>query len=140
MTYLFPGRAIGGSRPSRFLKHVVMGAWHSASPRARLEDPDGRVALVRGLIDQLPDVRREYVHQVVASITGNSRSLNLSRWARSLARSADRMGLLLCGDLPAAIRFAQDASGPEGSAELVDFAISSAHLGLRSSMGLSIDV
>lgn len=140
MTYLFPGRAIGGSRPSRFLKHLVLAAWYSASPGARIDDPDGSIASLRVLIDQLPDVRRRYIHELVGRLTRRSRALNLSRWARSLARSADRMGLLLCGDLPAAIRFAQDSSGPRGAAELIDFAISSAHLGLRSTLGLSIDV
>ncbi|HUH02529.1 MAG TPA: hypothetical protein VML75_11060, partial [Kofleriaceae bacterium] len=140
MTYLFPGRAIGGSRPSRFLKHLVLAAWHSATPDAAIEDPDGSVAALRDRIDQLPYIRRQHVHAIVARFSGRSRALNLSRWARSLARSADRMGLLLCGDLPAAIRFAHDSSGTQGSADLIDFAISGAHLALRSTMGLSIDV
>ena len=53
---------------------------------------------------------------------------------------ADRVGLLLCGDLPAAVRFAADGGVGDAADELIDFAISATHLSLRSQLGLSIDV
>ncbi len=139
MTYLLPGRALGGSRPSRFLKHAVLAAWQLATPAAS-GPVDPELAQLQARLTTLPPARQEAVRRIIASITGRTRSLNLSRWVRGLARTADRTGLLLCGDLPAAVRFAADSSGSTEGGELIDFAISSAHLALREQLGLSIDV
>lgn len=140
MTYLYPGRALGGSRPSRFLKAAVLAAWKMATPDAAIDDPTGQLARIEARLAALPPEHRNHICATVADITARHRALNLSRWSRGLARSADRVGLLLCGDLPAAIRFAADVSGSAGAADLVDFAIGSAHLALRARLGLSIDV
>ncbi len=139
MTYLLPGRALGGSRPSRFLKTAVLAAWQLATPSAPVDD-DPVLAHLYARLTALPAETQEGVRRIIAGITGRTRSLNLSGWARGLARTADRTGLLLCGDLPAAVRFAADTSGATEGGELIDFAISSAHLALREQLGLSIDV
>ncbi len=140
MTYLAPGRALGGSRPSRFLKRTLLAAFSIASPHAPVADPDGTIAEIQRHITLLPAPVQQQVHALVTHISQRSRSLNLSSWARALARTADRIGLLLCGDLPAAVRFALDSGSDNAGEHLVDFAISSAHLGLRNQLGLSIDV
>ena len=140
MTYLSPSRALGGSRPSRFLKQSILAAFSLAAPEANVDDSDGTIAEIRGYISELDEATREAIHWHVSNITQNSQSLNLSKWARALARTADRTGLVLCGDLPAAVRFAIDSGSEAVQVELVDFAVSSAHLSLRSQLGLSIDV
>ena len=61
--------------------------------------------------------------------------LNLSLWARSLSRTADRAGMLLCGDVPAAFAGAKEMG--ELDKDLVEFAYSAAHVNLRSQLGLS---
>ena len=139
MTYLLPGRALGGSRPSRFLKTAVLAAWQLATPTAPMND-DPELAQLHARLTTLPPDRQEGVRRIIAGITGRTRTLNLSRWARGLARTADRTGLLLCGDLPAAVRFAADTSGSTEGEALIDFAISSAHMALREQLGLAIDV
>ncbi|HVV87957.1 MAG TPA: hypothetical protein VHE35_33180, partial [Kofleriaceae bacterium] len=58
---------------------------------------------------------------------------NLSRWAQALGRTADRFGLLVCGDIPTALRLAGDRSGDGG---LHDFARSPTFLALRAALGL----
>jgi len=140
MTYLWPGRAIGGSRPSRFLRSAVLAAWLAVDPTATVDDPDGSLAELRTAIRQLgPGVLRD-LQGLVGTIVRHSRTLNLSRWARGLARTADRVGLLVCGDLPAAVRFAADSGVSDAADELIDFAIGAPHLSLRARLGLSIDV
>ena len=71
-------------------------------------------------------------------LVGRASHLNLSRWGRALSRTADRIGLLVCGDLPAARRYASDGGATDD--DLVEFALSPEHLRLRSELGLSIDV
>ncbi len=140
MTYLWPGRAIGGSRPARFLRSALLAAWAASDPSASVEDPDGTVAELRAAIRKLHASTLREVGALVGQIVRHERTLNLSRWARALARTADRVGLLLCGDLPAAVRFAADGGVGDAADELIDFAISATHLSLRSQLGLSIDV
>lgn len=140
MTYLWPGRSIGGSCPSRLLKAATLAVFSGAVPGSSLADPEGSIALMRTTLAQLDPTALDHAKRVVLQITSRSRSLNLSQWVRALARTADRVGLLLCGDLPAAARFAQDNGGLAATEGLVDFSISSAHLTLRQQMGLSIDV
>jgi len=61
--------------------------------------------------------------------------LNLSLWARSLSRTADRAGMLLCGDVPAAFSGAKEMGDLDK--DLVEFAYSSAHVTLRRQLGMS---
>ena len=62
-------------------------------------------------------------------------ALNLSLWAKALSRTADRAGLLLCGDVPAAFAGAKEMCDLDK--DLVGFAFSSAHVMLRDKLGLS---
>ena len=140
MTYLWPGRAVGGSRPARFLKRVVLAIFADAAPKAAeqilADDPDAaRAHEALGLLDE---EARNQARAVVLRLVSRAPQFNLSRWARGLNRTADRAGLLACGDLPAAVRYAAD-SGAQGD-DLIEFAISPAFLSLRTELGLSIDV
>jgi hypothetical protein len=54
MSYLSPGRVIGGSRPARFLRSAVLAAWSASDPSAAIEDPDGTVAELRAAVRELP--------------------------------------------------------------------------------------
>ncbi len=61
-------------------------------------------------------------------------ALHRLRKALWLGRTADRFGLLVCGDLPVALSLAGNADG-----SLVEFARSSAFATLRAELGLTID-
>ena len=61
--------------------------------------------------------------------------LNLSLWARALSRTADRTGMLLCGDVPAAFAGAKEMGDLDR--DLVEFAYSAAHVALRRQLGMS---
>jgi len=140
MTYLVAGRSLGGAQPARILKQAILAAFSAANPSAPIDDPEGLIGEFREAMEYLPDEAQRTVHTLVTSLTEASQSLNLSRWSKALARTADRVGLLLCGDLPAAVRFASDSAGEETHLDLVDFGVSSQHLQLRTALGLSIDV
>ncbi len=138
MTFLWPGRALGSSRPGRFLKRAVLAAFASGNPGSDVPDPDGSVGQLREAIETLDPAALSRVHELVRQLTSDNSSLNLSAWSRALARTAERVGLLLCGDVPAAVRFCRDDSGSRD--ELMDFAVSAEHMWLRQHIGVSIDV
>ena len=65
------------------------------------------------------------------------RSMDISKWARSLNRSGTRIGLLLSADL---LRVGRAVDSDEGAAALDDiiaFALSPEHLELRDDLGVS---
>jgi len=140
MTYLRSGRAVGGSRPARVLKASMLGALTGAVPSASVQDPTGLIAQVRAAVDELEPQPRQRVHELASKTARQSATINLSRWQRALARTADRAGLLFCGDIPSAVRFVQDSSGPDSARELIEFALGTDHAYLRATMGLSVDV
>lgn len=140
MTYVPLARAVAGSRPSRVLKQFLLAAFADAHPGAPVPDPDGAIAAVRGHLEALAGEARDELRGRVARITGQSSSLNLSAWTRALGSTADRAGLTLGGDLPAAVRFARDTTTGTAIEELIDYAVGPEHLELRAALGVSIDV
>lgn len=134
MTYLWPGRAVGASRPGRVLRAIVMAIFREASGSAvGLEDPLSGKAAECLLV--LPDAARIAARAAALRLLSRGGGLNLSLWARSLSRTADRAGMLLCGDVPAAFTGAAEAG--ELDRDLQEFAYSAAHVNLRAQLGLS---
>jgi CheY-like chemotaxis protein len=140
MTYLLPGRALAASRPARLLRAAVLAVFARLEAGAAGGDALGQIAQVQASLDLVAPEALAQAQQLVARITTKSQSLNLSRWVRALGRTANRAGLLLCGDLPAAVRFARDSGTTEGIDDLIDFAVSDSFATLRVQTGLSIDV
>ncbi|MCG8417226.1 MAG: response regulator [Proteobacteria bacterium] len=140
MTYLLPGRTFAGSRPARLLKAAVLAIFRSLHPGAPVDDPDGYINSVEPHLRALDSAALSRAQTLVEQLTQRSHALNLSQWARALGRTADRAGLLLCGDLPAAVRFARDSSNTEAIDDLIDFAVGSNCWQLRDELGLSIAV
>ena len=134
MTYLWPGRAVGASRPGRVLRAVVMAIFREASgSTVGLEDPLAAKAAESLLV--LGEAARIQARAAALRLLSRGGGLNLSLWARSLSRTADRAGMLLCGDVPAAFTGASEAG--ELDRDLQEFAYSAAHVNLRSQLGLS---
>jgi len=134
MTFLWPGRAIGASRPGRVLRAIVLAVFREASGSAiGIEDPLASSAA--DVVAMLPAVNRVQARAAALRLLSRGDGLNLSLWARSLSRTADRAALLLCGDIPAAFIGAK-AIG-ELDRDLVEFAYSAAHVKLRAQLGLS---
>ncbi|HET9622180.1 MAG TPA: tetratricopeptide repeat protein [Kofleriaceae bacterium] len=134
MTFLWPGRAVGASRPGRVLRAVVLAVFREASGSAiGLEDPLASAA--SDVAATLPAANRVQARAAALRLLSRGDGLNLSMWARSLSRTADRAGLLLCGDVPAAFAGARELGDLDR--DLVEFAYSAAHVRLRAALRLS---
>lgn len=135
MTFLWPGRAVGASRPGRILKAVVLAiVREAAGTDLGLDDPMAAQAdaAIRALSPDSHAQARAFALRLLSRTGGG---LNLSLWARSLSRTADRAGMLLCSDVPAAFAGAKEMGDLDK--DLVEFSYSAAHVNLRSQLGLS---
>lgn len=134
MTFLWPGRAVGASRQGRVLRAVVMAVFREASGTAvGSDDPYAEEAA--DAVAKLPSTARVNARAAALRLLSRGGGLNLSLWARSLSRTADRAGMLLCGDIPAAFAGAREVG--ELDRDLIDFAFSAAHVQLRAQLALS---
>ena len=139
MSYLRAGRTLAGSHPARFLKQILLAAF-SATHHGPSEDLESTVADLRDAIGGLPPDDLGEVGRLLEYLRSENRTINLSRWTRAMARTADRVGFVLSGDLPAAARFARESGDSDALTDLIDFAISPSCSKLRTQMGLSVDV
>lgn len=126
-TYLWPGRAAGASRPARVLRALIMSLFREASSAE-----DSGEEPVRAALAALDQHVRDQARGLVSRLLARSPDHNLSRWAQALGRTADRFGLLVCGDVPVALRLAQGRDG-----DLLAFAGSPEFLKLRAALGLA---
>lgn len=134
MTFLWPGRAVGASRPGRVLRAVVMAVFREASGSSiGADDPLAGVA--SEAVAKLLPTARVQARAAALRLLSRGGGLNLSLWARSLSRTADRAGMLLCGDVPAAFAGAKEVGDLDR--DLIEFAFSSAHVQLRKQLGLT---
>ncbi|MFT3696113.1 MAG: hypothetical protein QM831_23445 [Kofleriaceae bacterium] len=135
LTFLWPGRAVGASRPGRVLRAIVMAiVREAAGTDVGANDPFAREA--EAAVSALaPDARAQARASALRLLSKSGGGLNLSLWAKSLARTADRAGMLLCGDIPVALAGAREVG--ELDRDLLDFAYSAAHVTLRQQLGLT---
>ena len=133
MTFLWPGRAVGGSRPGRVLRAVVMAVFREASGTT-VGNEDPLAARASEAVARLPAQARIHARAAALRLLSRGGGLNLSLWARALSRTADRAGMLLCGDIPAAFAGAKEVG--ELDRDFLEFAFSAAHVQLRNQLGL----
>lgn len=133
-TLLWPGRAVGSSRPARVLKAAVLAAFRDSS-NSTVGSDDPLAPAAAAAFAGLERDRRRAARGAVLRLVAREPALNLSKWARALARTADRAGLLLAGDVPIALVGAR-AAGADGD-DLIAFATSDAHRALRAALGLA---
>jgi tetratricopeptide (TPR) repeat protein len=134
MTFLWPGRAVGASRPARVLRALVLAVFREASD-STIGSEEPLAMRAAEAIGTLPDAMRTQARAAALRLLSRGGGLNLSVWARSLTRTADRAGMLLSGDIPAAFAGAKEVG--ELERDLVEFAYSAAHVNLRSLLGLT---
>jgi hypothetical protein len=135
LTFLWPGRAVGASRPGRVLRSIVLAiVRQAAGTELGIDDPLAARA-DKAIATLSPATQAQARAAALRLLSRTGGGLNLSKWAKSLSRTADRAGLLLCGDIPAAFAGARDVG--ELDKDLVEFAYSSAHVTLRRMLSLS---
>ena len=134
MTFLWPGRAVGASRPGRELRAIMLAVFREASG-SEIGTEDALASSAADVVAMLPAASRVQARGAALRLLSRGDGLNLSTWARALSRTADRAGLLLCGDVPAAFAGAREIG--ELDRDLIEFAYSAAHVKLRTQLGLS---
>jgi tetratricopeptide (TPR) repeat protein len=129
------GRATGGSRSGTVLRAVVLAIVREATLSA-IGAHDALAGEADAALDALSLPDRGDARAAALRLVARGAGINLSVWSRSLQHTADRAGLLLCGDIPTALAVARECGWLEP--DLVEFAFSAEHVGLRASLGLSI--
>ena len=141
LSYLRPGRALTGALPTSELKDYLGAALTLVQPGLRFDDADGRIAELRKTLSSRSSHLAKSLRPGVEALLGARRErIHLGRYVTSLARTADRVGLLLCNDLPTAARVVCDECAPGAEDDLIDFALGDAYLTARAQLGLAIAV
>jgi hypothetical protein len=139
-SYLWPGRAVGASRPARVMRALFLALFKETVGEPLDDDAEitgdrGGDDPARAALASLDRATRDQARALAQRLLARSQEHNLSRWAQSLGRTADRFGLLVCGDVPVAVRL---AASPTADGDLLDFARSDAFLRLRAALGLTV--
>ncbi|HET9990902.1 MAG TPA: DUF4388 domain-containing protein [Kofleriaceae bacterium] len=135
LTFLWPGRAVGASRPGCVLRAVVLAIVREAAATDVGHD-DPLAAKAEAAVAALsPELRGQARSSALRLLSKSGGGLNLSLWAKSLSRTADRAGMLLCGDIPTAFAGAREVG--ELDRDMLEFAYSAAHVTLRHQLGLT---
>jgi CheY-like chemotaxis protein/tetratricopeptide (TPR) repeat protein len=140
LPYFWAGRAFGLALSSKQLRAVLMGAMKLVAPRLAVEDPEGTIGRIHQRLQQAPETLRTQLTEVISGLTRERSSLNITRWMRGLARSADRLALVVTGDLPTLLSHHPAASKAEVLGPLREYAVSEAHQELREQLATSIAV
>jgi hypothetical protein len=123
------------------LTAIVHAALKLCHPAAKLPNQSSFDPYLQLFKKALPPQALEPLSSLVPWLNENWRSLDIESWRLGAERTADRAGLLLCGDLGAAIRVIHATRGmAAGKAvlDLVRWSVSESHLGLRELLGVAV--
>ncbi|MBK9073142.1 MAG: response regulator [Myxococcales bacterium] len=137
LSYRSPARHVGGSRSGRVLREALIAALLIGEPSlidALGVTPQRAQVLATAMGVLAPALQRDAGNLATRLIAQNE-TLNMSAWSKSLSHTANRIGVIACGDLHVAKAVVPAAELPD----LLQFWLSPEHLALRAELGLSID-
>src|SRR5262249_5649344 len=103
-------------------------------------DLEPEIRTLRQRFSTLPMLATELA-PIIDRLSSRGAALNLSRWVRGIARTAERVGLVVCGDLPLAVKArAEDGASPSVVNDLIDFSLSDELAMVRQALGLTVAV
>jgi tetratricopeptide (TPR) repeat protein len=120
---------------------IVHAAFKLCQPSAPVPNPGLYQPYLTLFQKMLPPQALEPLASLVPWLIENWRELDVGAWRAAAERTADRAGLLLSGDLGAAVRVMHATRGMAASPsvlELVRWSISEGHLGVRELLGMAI--
>jgi hypothetical protein len=124
------------------LEDLFLAALLLGSPTLPIaEHLKNRVAPIsKGLAPMLDAAQLDALRADFKNFVAEGGRTNLMRWSTSVDKTACRAGLLLCGDLPAAVALLAEEEGAKGplAADLLGFAVSERHAALRAHLGLKL--
>jgi tetratricopeptide (TPR) repeat protein len=137
--HLVLSRHVVGSKQE--LTAVVHAAFKLCQPSVALPNANAYEPYLHLFKKALPPQALEPLSSLVPWLIENWRTLDLDAWRLGAERTADRAGLLLCGDLGAAVRVIHATRGAGAGLavlDLVRWSVSEGHLGLRELLGLAL--
>jgi tetratricopeptide (TPR) repeat protein len=123
------------------LTGIVHAAFKLCQPNTPLPNPGVYEPYLQLFKKALPPQALEPLSSLVPWLDEHWRTLDLESWRRGAERTADRAGLLLCGDLGAAVRVIHATRGPAAAEAVIDlcrWSVSEGHLGLRELLGVAV--
>ena len=152
VAWLSPWALLAAALDTVEIRRLLEGLVASFLSPRDLEKPSVELerygAELRGeLFDGLPSAEREQLTSTLTPalrdwVVGRQR-VGMSEWKAGVGYTGDRIGFLLCGDLPSAVRVVRAAGGSTTAArlsikELVLFSISPVYLQLRREFALAM--
>ncbi len=124
-----PGRLAGSSRSGGELRPYFLAAMATVRGSLRPESPDDEQAWAT--VAALEPTARARIAEACQRIMRGQAVVNLSTWTKSLARTANRLALVICGDLLGWGRAVAKEQGQAALEDLLAFALTLDYLDLR---------
>lgn len=132
---LAPGRREVFVRRATDLKVAFLGALTACRPGTKVPDADGQIARFRDLL-LAHESRVARLQVLLERLFGAGGKFNLSEWMRGVQRTSARVGLLVGGDLSAALALLAADAGTRD--DLIDFALGVDYADARRERGLAL--
>jgi CheY-like chemotaxis protein/tetratricopeptide (TPR) repeat protein len=138
LTLLQPARRLVGWRSPELLRDYLLAALRAlvAAPPDLVGPVETERSVALRRLIRADSALLEACEPWVRRLHDSPGPLDFGRWKRGAQHTAERAGLLLCGDFRTAGRVIVEVS-PEAEIELADFALSELHAELRAQLGLA---
>jgi CheY-like chemotaxis protein/tetratricopeptide (TPR) repeat protein len=135
-----PDRLLALAWPAKRTRALVLGALSAIGHRIEGLEGDRDAGRARSRVALEPDVVQQRLRAQAARVLARAaeqgvtdpQALDLAAWTVAVGRTADRVGLLCCDDLTAALR--AQRSDPDGAAALLDWALGDDFLRARQAV------
>lgn len=132
---LAPGRREVFVRRATDLKVAFLGALTACRPGTKVPDADGQIARFRDLL-LAHESRVSRLQVLLERLFGAGGKFNLSEWMRGVQRTSARVGVLVGGDLSAALALLAADAGTRD--DLIDFALGADYANARRERGIAL--
>jgi tetratricopeptide (TPR) repeat protein len=122
------------------LAAIVHAAYKLCEPNAPVPNPEAYRPFLNLFERMLPPQALEPLSSLAPWLSETWRTLDLEAWRAAAEHTANRAGLLFCGDLGAAVRVLHATRGEAAGGEVLDlmrWSVSEGHLGLREMLGIA---
>ncbi|MFA5623792.1 MAG: hypothetical protein WC966_01880 [Bradymonadales bacterium] len=147
LTLIKPEHYMAGIRlPSENLRVMMLAVIAAFTPQQGKQQLDENSERIRTAIAKMPRLIRDELQKQVTPIMRGKFDINTSHWLKAVDYTANRVALLLCGDLATALRNIRNDVAPiskltnaEREEDLITFAMSDAYFELRQRLGVAIE-
>ncbi len=130
--------------PSDTLRTLLLGAIRAATFRQGENLEPALEPIVKAVLKMPPPVKID-LEKIMRPIVEGRVEVNTSKWLKAVDHTANRLGLLLCGDVKTAMTAIKNDAAPiskltipEKEAELLRYAISEEYFELRAALEVAI--